>query len=268
MKERWFNYRPLCLIFGFLLLGSVFAFYAPNKTLLSILVMVAVIAVLFAIAMLKKRTQYVLLPIIAFIVGIVAFYLAVSSFNRTIDLMPKTIEARIHNITNEFDGCISVEMDSCVFDGKKINDNIKVYIYDNSGLFENIKVGNILKFKPIEFNKNDLLKYETPNSNYYTKDLKYTIITNIEDCVLIEKDRTFAEIVREKVKDNLTYGLSNENTEIAYSALFGDKDLLSDKQYSAYKLSGVAHLLAVSGLHVGIIVGILNWFLKRIKIKN
>ena len=27
MKERWFNYRPLCLIFGFLLLGTVFSFY-------------------------------------------------------------------------------------------------------------------------------------------------------------------------------------------------------------------------------------------------
>ena len=36
MKERWFNFRPLCLIFAFLLLGSVFCFYITQEIALTI----------------------------------------------------------------------------------------------------------------------------------------------------------------------------------------------------------------------------------------
>ena len=43
---------------------------------------------------------------------------------------------------------------------------------------------------------------------------------------------------------------------------------MSDKQYSIYKLSGVAHLLAVSGLHVGIISKLLRKLLKFNKKKR
>ena len=49
MKERWFNYRPLCLVFGFLLLGSIFSVYIEKFAIISI-----VINVCF---MLKKKKE-------------------------------------------------------------------------------------------------------------------------------------------------------------------------------------------------------------------
>ena len=258
MKERWFNYRPLCLIFGFLLLGSVFAFFTPNNTFLCIAVMTVIFLALTALAIYKKKPQYVLVPIVAFVVGVFCYLLAINDFNKTINFTPKTIQARIYNISDEKDGMLKVEADSCIFDGKKNNDNIIVYLYDNSGLFENIEVGSIIEFQPNKFYKSDLFYYETPSSSLYSNDLKYTTSVLMENIKHIKTDKTFAEIIKDKVKNNLSLGLTNENTEIAYSAFFGDKDLLSDKQYNVYKLSGVAHLLAVSGLHVGIIVHILK----------
>ena len=268
MKERWFNYRPLCLIFGFLLLGSVFSFYLTQKLALTIICSSVILLALLVLSIIKRHPKYFFIPLIAFVIGVLSFQLATYSFNRSIDFVPTLIQARIYSVSNEVDGMVQVEADSCIFDDKKSSDNIIIYIYDNSGIFKNIEVGNTIKFKPYGFYKSDIFFNETPNSSLYSNDLKYTASVLIEDVEYVNSDKTFAEIVREKIKNNLSLGLNNENTEIAYSALFGDKDLLSDKQYSAYKLSGVAHLLAVSGLHVGIIAGILQKALRFRKSKR
>ncbi len=258
MKERWFNYRPLCLIFGFLLLGTIFSFYLLKELAFTISITLTTALAFGLLAIYKKKPQYFLVPFIAFVVGIGAYYLSVANFNRGINYVPTTIETRIYNISNEQNGMIKVECDSCVFDGKKNYDNLTLYIYDNSGLFENIEVGSVIKFKPYKFFKADLFYYNTPSANLFANDLKYTASVLVKDITYLKTDKTFAEFVKDKIKDNLALGLTNENAEIAYSALFGDKDLLPEKQYDVFKLSGVAHLLAVSGLHVGIIVGILT----------
>ena len=261
MKERWFNYRPLCLIFGFLLLGSVFAFYLLKQVAFCITIALIMALSLTILAIYKKKPQYVLVPVIAFVLGVGMYYTAVRQFNKGVDYIPTTIDTRICNISEQENGMIKVEGDSCVFDGNKQNDNITIYIYDNDGLFENIEIGSIIQFKPYRFYKADLFYYDMPSVNLFENDLKYTVSALMEDIKYIRTDLTFAEQIKEKIHNNLHYGLSNENAEIAYSTLFGDKEMLSEKQYSVYKLSGVAHLLAVSGLHVGIIVGILQFIL-------
>jgi len=268
MKERWFNFRPICLVFAFLLLGSVFSFFISTHLVITIITTVIVSILIIIVVILRKKPQYFLIPLISFCVGISAYYIATSQFNKTFDYVPTTIEARIYNISNEKDGMILFEADSVSFDGERINDNILIYVYDNDGLFEYIKVGNIIKFSPYNFYKSDLFYNEIPNSYLFSNDLKYTISVLNKNVEYVSTDKKFAETLKDKIKENLDLGLTSENSDIAYSALFGDKDLLSTKQYDAYKLSGVAHLLAVSGLHVGIVVAILNKLFKMIKVKG
>ena len=266
MKERWFNYRPIFLVCSFLLLGSVFAFYIIDNLLLTSIIAIIVFAMFLVIAILKKKIKYVFLPLIAFIIGCLSFYLAVYNFQSTeVNNTPETIQVRICNISNEYNGTMIVEADNCLLDGEKSDGNLILYIKDVTGLFNKIEVGSVVEFKPYSFYKTNLLKYNTPNSNFYSKNLKYTVSAYAHNISFVGKDKTLAENFRDTIKENLDIGLTNENAEIAYSALFGDKDILSDKQYAAYKLAGVAHLLAVSGLHVGIIVGILNFIFNLFK---
>ncbi len=268
MKQRWFNYRPLCLVFGFLLLGSVFAFHITEHVLMTIISSIVVAGLFVFIAIWKKRKRYFLIPLISFTVGCGAYFITTYNFKQTVSNVPTSIEARVANISNEKNNLLTVELDSCVFDGKSNNANMILYISDKTGLFQNIHIGSVIKFEPYRFEKTDLFYHGTPNASYIAKDLKFTASVYMTNVTYIKTDKKFAESIREEVKDNLSLGLTNENTEIAYSALFGDKDLLSDKQYNAYKLSGVAHLLAVSGLHVGIIMAALNWLLKLLKVKK
>ncbi len=268
MKQRWFNYRPLFLVFAFLLLGSVFAFYILDKTVATIIATAISAGILLFIAIWKKRKRYFFIPLLAFNVGLMGYFITIYNFKRTETDAPNIVQARVNNVSNEKNNYLAVEVDNCVFNGEETNSNMIVYIYDKTGLFESIHIGSVLEFEPYRVTKTNIFYHDTPNASYIAKNLKWTASVYINDVTYIKTDKNFAESVREEVKSNLTLGLSNENTEIAYSALFGDKDLLSDKQYNSYKLSGVAHLLAVSGLHVGIIVAILNWLLKILKIKK
>ncbi len=46
--------------------------------------------------------------------------------------------------------------------------------------------------------------------------------------------------------------------------LLGDKSSLPEETYEAFKQSGIAHLLAISGLHIGLIAGAIAWLLNRL----
>lgn len=268
IRERWFNYRPMCVILGFLVLGSLFACYVTQHTIITIISAVVIAILVVIISILKRKLQYFLVPLISFVIGVFGYYLAVYSFNKTTDEKPEYIQARIYSVSVPEDGSVRLRADSVLFDGEEENTNLTIYVYDNTNIFEGLEIGTVIRFIPSNVYKSDLFYSNTPNSYLYTNNLKYSVTVSMNNLAIIGQDLTLAETLREYIKENLGNGLTNENVEIAYSALFGDKALLSDSQYSAYRLSGVAHLLAVSGLHVSIIVGIIYWLLDKLKIKG
>jgi len=76
------------------------------------------------------------------------------------------------------------------------------------------------------------------------------------------------ERIRLGVKEILFENLSYHNASIAYASIFGDKTLLDSDIYNAFSISGTAHLLCVSGLHIGFLVSLLYLFFKLIKLKR
>lgn len=268
MRQRWFNYRPICLVFAFLLLGSLFSFYIVSNTILTTIISIIAFALLIFVAITRKKIKYLLVPLISFIVGVGFYFGALFIFHNTNYVTPNTIIARVYSINKEYDGYMTLKADACQFDGKNINSNLSIYYYDDSGLFENIEIGSVIEFKPTRVSKTDLLYFDLPNSRYYLDNIKYTATAYAEDTTSLRVDKTFAEIVKEKIKDNLHNGLTNENANIAYSSLFGESNTMSDEQYNIYKLSGIAHLIAVSGLNVGIIIAILHFILKLFKVNK
>lgn len=268
MKERWFNFRPICLVATFLLLGSVFAFYITTNTIISSIVAVVVAVILLVIAILKKRLIYFGIPLTAFTIGVFAYNMSAINYNKSIDYIPSTIEARISAIGKPTDKYVKVTIDNCYFNSNKAECSAYVIIYDDTLQFENIEIGQKISFKPVAFNKLDLVSGSTPNSHIYEKNIKYTAITSIKGIKFNGIDKTFAEKFQEKAKDNLYLSLTEDNAELAYSSLFGDKTELNDYQISIFRLAGIAHLLAVSGLHIGIIVSTLTFLLKPLKSKK
>ena len=60
--------------------------------------------------------------------------------------------------------------------------------------------------------------------------------------------------------------LSDTNAELLFSIMFGNKAGLPWLVRQEFSVAGIAHLLAVSGLHVGLLAGVLTWLLKIIRV--
>ena len=84
-----------------------------------------------------------------------------------------------------------------------------------------------------------------------------------------KKDFYFIAInFRELCKSKLFNFLSGDSYGIASGMLFGDTESISDEVKADFRSSGVAHLLAVSGLHTSLWCGLFITFLKFLKLKE
>ena len=71
-----------------------------------------------------------------------------------------------------------------------------------------------------------------------------------------DRIRHMAAKLRERFLQTLEEYADEDTAALADAMLFGDKSGLDDEQYEKFKKNGTAHILAVSGLHVGAIYGL------------
>ena len=80
---------------------------------------------------------------------------------------------------------------------------------------------------------------------------------------LLEKGggiRAFVAAGRKKVAEQIRTILPQREQSMILGTLFGDTTLIEDEEWEAYERTGVIHLFSVSGLHVGIVLGVV-WFI-------
>lgn len=134
-------------------------------------------------------------------------------------------------------------------------DELLVYYTPKAG--EDFKIGNAVrirgKFSPMD-------KPTNPGEfNYYL----YYRANHIShrcfaDSAEVVSERTDALgnalfCVRQNLLKRISAVYSDADAGILRAALLGDKSMLDDDLYDLYKKNGIAHLLAISGLHVGIL---------------
>lgn len=76
------------------------------------------------------------------------------------------------------------------------------------------------------------------------------------------------EDINSKLSDILTSNIGGEAGALASAMLLGNKSLLPDSVERDFRRSGMSHLLAVSGLHVSIVVGIFGFALLHMRINK
>ena len=66
----------------------------------------------------------------------------------------------------------------------------------------------------------------------------------------------------------LTSSISGEEGKLASAILLGNRDLLSDMTSRDFSRAGVSHILAISGLHMSILMGTFMMLLKKLRVKT
>ncbi|MDN5248108.1 MAG: ComEC/Rec2 family competence protein [Wolbachia endosymbiont of Tyrophagus putrescentiae] len=72
----------------------------------------------------------------------------------------------------------------------------------------------------------------------------------------IKKLQEYIESFRQYIYENLQYNIKRPNADIVSALLIGKKDGIDQKTMDAIRNSGIAHLFAISGLHLSFIAGL------------
>lgn len=107
----------------------------------------------------------------------------------------------------------------------------------------------------------------------YFKSKKISKIVNIKDIKLISKNNnnfmlTFLFKSKEKVRRIIYDILPKEQSSILFGMLTGDKEDIEKSTLEGFKKTGIAHILSVSGLHIGFVLLLLRLVLKPLKLSN
>lgn len=142
---------------------------------------------------------------------------------------------------------------------KGINGNVILYTE------QQLDIGNTISTKadiePIIYNYDDTYINHLYDNNIFhsvqTNEIKITGKTNLK--------------VSEKIKKRTIQVYSNEREDtfaIAYAMMFGDTSFISEDIKLLLNKTGLNHIFAVSGLHIGFIAYIIMWLNKKLKIKR
>lgn len=152
------------------------------------------------------------------------------------------------------------------FREKPVEGKLLCYIDKN---VPNVDLGNKLiispKLFPIE-NNNNPGEFDA-ESYWETQGISELTFLNKGSVKLVEKAAfytTFWHASREYMKGVLREFVSSDNLGVATALILGDKTSLTKESRVVFANSGAMHVLAVSGMHVGILLGFLQFIFYRI----
>lgn len=128
--------------------------------------------------------------------------------------------------------------------------------YDGGALYEKLeklKPGDTVKFTGNVYKI--AASYKSANQNYKSRKVFIaaypTSETEVTPCGKI-KPQYVLKRERQKVVNQLRSAFNKDDAALAISVLLGDKGFLDDEIYNNFRVAGVAHIMAVSGLHLSI----------------
>lgn len=135
------------------------------------------------------------------------------------------------------------------------------------------------QFEGGEFSEGDVITFvgdvktvsadvTTPYKAYSIAEGTIYVIECDDEDHAIEKtgeDLDFFDRIKKTVAKTLAENAEGDTARFMYAMTFGDSSVVSEELSRGFSYTGTAHLLAVSGLHVGMIAGALFLLLKKLR---
>jgi len=183
------------------------------------------------------------------------------------------VTGRVSHIKN-YDNYFNVELENVVLIDDCQQYNIKGKIqchfsnYDETD-FCGFEVAQKVIFESYLYKINLFNESNNINSYYLKNNIRYeTDVICVEDLDLYNGERTISEKFKGYNKIQLISAFGEEKGNIAYAILFGDKGDIDENILNVFKTSGVMHVFAVSGLHIGLIVALLYFFFGKLRVSK
>lgn len=227
-------------------LGILFGYFLPmSKYVIGISILILLFDILKD---LNKLSKYIFIFIL--------FYMIVGFNVKTSDIsFPKNISTKgvvVDDYAND-------ELKYVV----KISNRTNIILYSK----QNLRIGDVIDFsgkvnKPVgKMNSTDF-DYK---AYLLSKNIKANVFSNGEKLIGENKVLGFREKFKSHV-NNSFYGISEKHGEFLKSVILSDSNYIDEQNLAVYRNLGIMHLIAMSGFHIGIVLGALEIIFKFIKI--
>ena len=269
ISNKLINVRPILISACALALGIVSSFYSASLSVWFTLIPAILLAVFFVATyfikdeLRKKIFTFLLIFFLFFTLGHALVDIRINevkklSFNTSEN---EIFAGRVCDVTY-YDSYTYVEFDNCSFRGFKLKGKTSAYIY-NGELVDKIDIGSLVKCEANLINryKSEGMKADLLGGLYYQ-------LENVDDISVTGYKTNFYELAYLNVRSFLRQNLSKDGYSMAIALVLGNTSYLPSKILESYRLSGIAHVFAVSGLHIGIFVSIFTFFASKLKINR
>ena len=201
------------------------------------------------------------------IVAVVGFSLAQLSYHamegKEVVEREVVLQGRVCDLGQNGVGSNTYYLENCVDinSGETFTGRVKLrcYVYDDA----EIQVGEVLTVRGTMYSTYPV---KTSVESFYVRNRIYYELTNptLENRVMGEVK--FGEKARQYVY-GIAMEFAHENGGIIYALLTGDRNAIPDEIKEDFTRAGTIHLLAVSGLHVGLVVTIVCFALSKLRLR-
>lgn len=217
-----------------------------------------------------KRFRF--LGILAFICAVGLFYSGCLFFEPENTFLNATVKGKV-TLVEQTDYNYCVLLEDCAISSKRKETVQKLYVYCDT-LPQHLKQGNIVEcvgdVKPIKHpmhaNPGGISRRLTSQIDgvfYFVSAENLTVLNRSED--FNHKFTLLKNLIRQRI---YTYAPSSNSASVLYAMITADRQFITDEIRFMFSQTGTSHLLAVSGLHINILVSFIAFFLKRFNVKR
>lgn len=177
------------------------------------------------------------------------------------------VYARVQKVA-KYDDFAVLTLDDISFNDKKSGGTAKVYVYSSAALkklpsrYDTVCV-NADFSRSIDYFEGADIGFSVINEVYYTATLG-----SGDYITVIGRRLNIFENSREYVSGYLRRAVSADNYGVVLAMLTGDTSFTEQEVLNAFRLSGIAHVFAVSGLHIGLFSSLFSLLGKILKLKG
>ena len=197
-------------------------------------------------------------------IGVFAFGMRIASFESEEYLSGDyAVIGEVKEITESADYTVYELGDLIIADGESFytpSCRMQIYVYGAADL----EIGSRCAFDA-NVRTNDAYMYGRLNASAIIGGVRYS--ANVSPDNILLADGGGASLfgnVRKELREILFENMDSENASLAYAMLTGSSGLIEEDVLQNFRYGGIAHIFAVSGLHIGVIYGLLNLILRRI----
>lgn len=262
--------KPFTLLIFPIIFGILLSYYF-NTTMEVMLVFTFLFCILFLYNIYKKRSNNIIILLLFLLIGMMVTNINKESKLSSMFDTRKDYRGTIHQTIKTKDSeskfvVLVKSVDNKIMAKEKIV--LKIIGDKHLRLGEEIEFNGVLH-QPMTNTNPNLFNYRLS----LLSDKIYATMTVKDFSVKkLEGEIAFKYIIKEKftigVRQVFDKYLNDDNENLMSSIILGDSTYLDEDRLTRYRGLGLAHILAVSGLHIGIIAGFLLFIISRIGIKR